>query len=102
MPRYDSLKTLLAGILRHFLSLDDTSEAAAVTGDGEGAGEMEVKVRTERESEREGEVEVKPSTSLEVRMDKLQQYIEQLPRNIEDKRKLVDHGYSERLWDQVT
>lgn len=50
--------------------------------------------------EREGEVAKKPP--LEVRMAQLEHYIEQLPRNMEDRRKLTDHGYSDRLWDQVS
>lgn len=49
-----------------------------------------------------GEGEEAEKSPLGVRMARLERYIEQLPRNVEDRRKLTDHGYSERLWDQVS
>lgn len=83
---------MLAGVLRHFLKLDASpgvtapqeETTAVLSSEGDGGGE--------------GEAEKSP---LEVRMAQLEHYIEQLPRNVEDRRKLTDHGYSDRLWDQV-
>ena len=90
MPRYDSLRTMLSGILRHFLTLN--SSEAAVTAASDGG----------REIAPDEVGEVKQPSPLELRMAMLEQYIEQLPRNVEDRHKLVKHGYSERLWDQVS
>ena len=96
MPQYDSLKLMLAGILRHFLTLDASpgvtapqAETAGLSSERDGGGERE----------REDKKLLSP---LEVRMAQLERYIEQLPRNVEDRRKLTDHGYSDRLWDQVS
>ena len=89
MPRFDSLKMMLSGILRHFLTLN--SSEAAVTVGGGGAGE--------RALDEGGEMKL--LSPLKMRMAMLEQYIKQLPRNVEDRHKLVEHGYSERLWDQV-
>ena len=87
---------MLAGILRHFLTLDPSlavtapqPETAGLSSERDGGGE------------REGE-DKKLLSPLEVRMAQLEHYIEQLPRNVEDRRKLTDHGYSDRLWDQVS
>ena len=88
MPRYDSLRTVLSGILRHFLTLDTSVEAATTHDSGGGEGEEDG--------------EVKRPSPLETRMAKLEQYIEQLPRNVEDRQKLVEHGYSETLWNKVS
>ena len=87
MPRFDSLKMMLSGILRHFLTLN--SSEATVTGGG-----------GERALDEGGEVKL--LSPLEIRMAMLEQHIKQLPRNVEDRHKLVEHGYSERLWDQVS
>ena len=77
---------MLAGILRHFLSLDTPLAAAATSSEGGGEGE--------------GGVEM--SSPLKLRMSKLEEYIEQLPRNLEDRKKLVEHGYSNSLWEKVS
>ena len=97
MPRYDSLKSMLAGILRHFLVLD-TSPGVTTPQEETVAAVM----NSERDEGREREGEVAKKPPLEVRMAQLEHYIEQLPRNMEDRRKLTDHGYSDRLWDQVS
>ena len=76
---------MLSGILRHFLILHSSEAAAGDGGD----------ITTDEESE------VKQPSPLEMRMVMREQYIKQLPRNVEDRHKLVEHGYSERLWDQV-
>ena len=74
---------MLAGILRHFFTLD-TSLAVVPAAEGEQDGE------------------VKSSFPLEVRMARHEQYIRQLPRNVEDRDRLVECGYSDKLWDQVS
>ena len=103
---------MLSGLLRHFLTLDD-SVADDKNGDG-GAGDGGAgdggagdagdgranKSGNSGEDERKEGGEVKPS-SLQLRMDKLQRDIEQLPRNMEDRGKLVAHGYSGKLWEEV-
>lgn len=90
MPRFDSLKMMLSGILRHFLTLSSSEEAVTVGG-GDGG---------ERAVDEGGEVKL--LSPLKIRMVMLEQYIKQLPRNVEDRHRLVEHGYSERLWDQVS
>ena len=81
---------MLAGILRHFLTLDASLEITA----------SQVVLSSERDG---GDGKAKEALSpLEIRMAQLEHYIEQLPRNMEDRRKLTDHGYSDRLWDQVS
>ena len=88
---------MLAGILRHFLVLDTSP---GVTAPQEETVAAVLNSERDKGREREGEVAKKPP--LEVRMAQLEHYIEQLPRNMEDRRKLTDHGYSDRLWDQVS
>lgn len=86
---------MLAGILRHFLILDTSPLVTAsqkedvLSSEGDGR-------------EGEGTSAKKALSPLEFRMTLLERYIEQLPRNVEDRRKLTDHGYSDRLWDQVS
>ena len=86
---------MLAGILRHFLTLDTSPDAASQT---------EAAVLSSERDRGGGEGEAKKAvlSPLEVRMAQLEHYIEQLPRNVEDRRKLTEHGYSDRLWDQVS
>lgn len=71
-PRYDSLKTLLSNILRYFLVQTDE------TGDTHDRASL-----------------------LEVRKCKLQDYLDSFSRNMEDKDRLVAHGYSKDLWEKV-
>ena len=101
---------MLAGILRYFLTLDTSAagvvtapqeETAAVLSSSEG-GEGGEGGQEEEEGGGGGEGEEAGKSALRVRMARLEHYIEQLPRNVEDRRKLMDHGYSERLWDQVS
>jgi hypothetical protein len=92
---------MLAGILRHFLTLDTS---VGVTAPPQ-AKTTAVLSNSDHEGVDEGggggEDEEAEKSPLEVRMALLECYIEQLPRNVEDRRKLMDHGYSGRLWDQV-
>ena len=93
---------MLAGILRHFLTLDTSPVTAA--------SQPEPLAFLNSDSDREGQggggdseaKKVVNLSPLEVRMAQLEHYIEQLPRNVEDRRKLVGHGYSDTLWDQVS
>ena len=96
---------MLAGILRHFLTLD-TSAAGVVTAQQEETAAV-LNSSEGGEGDREeggggGEEADSEKSALGVRMASLECYIEQLPRNVEDRRKLMDHGYSQRLWDQVS
>ena len=107
MPRYDSLKLMLAGILRHFLTLDTSAAGVVTPPQAETAAVLSSSERGEGGQEERGggggsEEADSEKSALGVRMASLERYIEQLPRNVEDRRKLMDHGYSERLWDQVS
>ena len=89
---------MLVGILRHFLTLY-TSSGVTASSQAEPASAV-LFLSSERDG---GEGEAKEALSpLEARMAQLERYIEQLPRNVEDRRRLTDHGYSDRLWDQVS
>ena len=74
-PRYDSLRTVLADLLKHYLS-------------------TAVKCDSGRE---EGGV----TSLLKEREAMLEEHIMSLPRNKEDHQRLVECGYSERLWTEV-
>ena len=85
-PRYDSLKTLLSNILRHFLTLDPGTDNChdnmGVTEEGH-----------------HGDVGV--ASLLDSRKQQLQHYLDTLPRNTEDKKRLLAHSYSRDLWEKV-
>ena len=97
---------MLAGILRHFLTLDTSAAGVVTAPQAETAAILSSSERGEEDREEGGggggEGEEAEKSALGVRMAHLECYIEQLPRNVEDRRKLMDHGYSERLWDQVS
>ncbi len=71
-PRYDSLKLLLSGILRYFLTLQ------VETSDDENVQAVLIE-----------------------RQRLLQVYIDDFPRNREDKERLISSGYSSNLWNRV-
>ncbi|XP_064383534.1 uncharacterized protein LOC135332129 isoform X2 [Halichondria panicea] len=76
-PRYDSLKFLLSSHLRHFLTL--TPSQATPTSQDEA---------------------IEPKHDVMWRMCELEQYLAASPRNIEDKKQLLECGYSNRLWEE--
>lgn len=78
VPRYDSLKRVLTDVLRYFL----TSVA-------------------EEENLTEHEVTRVSDSTVEKRKNTVNKYTESMPRNVEDKEKLVECGYSDSLWLQV-
>ena len=78
-PRYDSLRTVLADLLKYYLS-----NVVKEREDGDGGGREED--RRERLKKREVMFEG---------------YIMSLPRNKEDYQRLVECGYNERLWTGV-
>ena len=77
-PRYDSLKSLLSSHLRHFLTL--TPSQATPTSQDE---------------------PIAPKRDVLWRMCELERYLDGLPRNTEDRRQLLECGYSNRLWEEV-
>ncbi len=77
-PRYDSLKSLLSSHLRHFLTL--TPSQATPTSQDEA---------------------IEPKHDVMWRMCELERYLAASPRNIEDKKQLLECGYSSRLWEEV-
>ncbi len=83
-PRYDSLKSLLSSHLRHFLTL--TPSQATPTP------------QTTPTSQDEA---IEPKHDVMWRMCELERYLAASPRNIEDKKQLLECGYSNRLWEEV-
>ena len=78
-PRYDSLRTVLADLLKYYLS-----NVVKEREDGDGRG---------REEDRRD--------MLKKREAMFDEYIMSLPRNKEDYQRLVECGYNERLWTEV-
>ena len=87
---------MLSDLLRHFLTLYvPTTPAQADT-----ALTNSDEIHTVADSNQENVgTSLQP---LEVRMHELERHIEQLPRNTEDRQKLVECGYSHRLWEEVS
>ena len=79
-PRYKSLKQLLSDILQHFLTysvpMEKSSDVAHFPAPNRNA--------------------------LAQRMKELQEYLDGLPRNKEDKERLLSSGYSSLLWEEVS
>ena len=94
VPRYSSLKKLLSEVLQYFLvcDVDATSPSDNISSSSENALAPH---------EDAGAEAGQPSHRLELRMKKLQQHVDQLPRNKEDKEKLLSSGYSPLLWEKV-
>ena len=84
VPRYSSLKTLLSGVLQHFLTLN------VAFGSPDAAPAVVPREHTTTEA------------LLRRRMSLFDDYLDEcLPRNTRDKSKLIECGYSSRLWDEV-
>ena len=96
-PRYDSLKTLLSRTLQHFLTLDIAQSPASSNNlDTPDAGSDKPlqHTPTQPDSARGG--------MLASRMRELENHLLQsLPRNASDREKLIESGYSAKLWEEV-
>ena len=96
-PRYDSLKFLLSRLLQHFLTL---SIPVAPSVPGESSVESTGHTRCGT-GEAGNTDELKKV--LEERMRKFDDYLLQsLPRNLSDRETLMECGYSQKLWDDVS
>lgn len=96
VPRYDSLKSLLSKVLQQFLTLELPKSSTSVPELEQGS--------TPGLEQRTPKVEAVTSmeTILQERVRALDNYLyESLPRNRSDREKLLECGYSAKLWDEV-
>ena len=78
----------------------ETTPPQGAGPEGGGAGETTPPQGAGAEGGGAGET-TPPCGVLEIRKCKLQEYLDNLPRNKEDLVNLVAHGYSKQLWDKV-
>ena len=83
VPRFNSLKTLLCRVLQHFLTLDVSLAETETVGGYENPL-------------------TKKEVILKQRMTSLDDYVLHFfMRNSTDKTRLIECGYSSRLWNEV-
>jgi len=93
VPRYTSLKKLLSDALKYFLVCNVAATPPSSSLPEHAPAHEDACSATGAAGQ--------PTHLLDLRKKQLQQHLDLLPRNKEDKEKLLSSGYSPLIWEEV-